>query len=297
MKIKNTRSLRILLAFTMTLSQILGTLTACGTSQAPAPTETGASQGTASVSEAKEVSSAPGEASESAAAGQEPSVSEATDLTREDLDEETAALLDGEDHDFEREIAYRRYHDGESRMELSDTERNQWMEKSIWGFDANGNGVFAVNVDASMSQAWYFIEYTSDYGETWTSAGVYRMIKLIDDVKITGSRVVFSVENGVTESRHSLVYSDDLCKSFRERDTIDFVPRNMKAIWEEYGSQIGMDMLGIEQSDGSVVLGWYKSNGLEEFSQNGMNHHDYFLIGQTNADFTQMQNLFSADDW
>ena len=261
MKSKNTKSLLTLLAFAMAIFLILGSLTACGTSR-----------------------------------NQEAPVREADELTRSELYEEIAALLDGEDHEFEREIAYRYYNDGERKNELSETERNKWMEEeSAWGFDASGNGVFAVEVDAFMCQRLYFIEYSSDYGETWTSAGTYLMTTDIDDVKVAGERVVFSVWNGVTESGHNLVYSDDMCKSFRERDTIDFAPQELKAALKKEDFRIDMDLLGIEQSDGSVVLGWYKRTEPERVNRDGMNQRNYFLIGQTNADFTQMQVLSAAE--
>lgn len=305
----NTRSLRTLLALSMAFALLAGALSGCGGTTTPPQPEASSPAASAAQSETESSASAAQPEAESSGAVEETSASapaadaaagEPLALERQDPDAETAALLDGEDHEFEQEIAYRYYHDGESQKELSGSERNETMSYGVWDFDAKGNGVFAVTVDRSMSQSWNYIEYTSDYGETWQSAGVYDLITSIDDVKVAGNTVVFSVSNGVTESRHSLVYSLDLCQSFWERDTIDFAPSALTDALQSDPSSLGMDLLGIDEADGSVVLGWYRDKSVnvsefEDFNTAAQSKRNYFLIGKTDAGFTQLQVLCSSE--
>lgn len=298
---KNNQTLnrQILPALSMVLALLLGCMSGCAKTETAAQAEASSPAASVAQSEEAPVTSAAVDEPEASASIIEDSVDEAEVLKKEELDSENAALLDGEDRQFEREIAYRYYHGGEPREELSDTERNQWMSQGKWSFDSNGNGVFLLNLEGSMSQTWNWVEYTNDYGESWTSAGVYGVVTQIDDIKVAGSRVVFTVENGVTESRHNLVYSDDLCQSFRMCDTIAFAPDYLKTILNQDGSHIGMDLLSLDESDGSVMLAWYDEehvsvSGFDEFNQEAENKRDYFLIGKTNPDFTQLQVLYSA---
>ena len=305
---KKTNHLRLLLVLTMMIALLLGCLSGC------AKTEPQPDAAPAASSAAPAVSSAPAaepeESDSASAAAPEPSIStsaketmakEAQQLDRHELDEKSAAILDGDDHEFEREIAYRYYHGSESRTELTDTERNQWMSGidwgSVWGFDDKGHGVFAVGLDASMQQSQWFIEYTSDYGETWSGAGMYSLVGWITDVRVAGNRVVFSVTSNMYDSKYSLMYSDDLCQSFYLRDTIDFAPASLTAVLQDEKDEpkMGMNILNIGD-DGSVVLGWYLKNhinisGFEYFNDNVCN---YFLIGKTNAELTRCEVLYAA---
>lgn len=224
-------SLRSKITLLLALCLLLSGLGGCTKTGAPQQSEASSAVGMLSQSTAE--SSAPAVASEVFASASAEKSDGNQALPRQELDDETAALLDGEDHCFEREIAYRYYHKGESREELTDTERNRWMAQSNWCFDESGNGVFVVDVDSGMSQTWYYFEYTEDFGETWTGAGVYNLVTWIDDIKIAGNRVVISVGNGVTDSGHSLVYSDDLCQTFYERDILDFAPDSLTAVLQE----------------------------------------------------------------
>lgn len=299
MKTAKTYLSHILLAFLMVLALLLGCLSGCAKTESPVQQETTSASNSASQEKAEPFVSA--QASEVSESAQEetPAVDEAQELPKQELDEETAALLDGKDHDFEQEIAYRYYHDGESKSELADNERNQWLAESKWDFDANGNGVFAVGIEASMSQSLYFLEYTSDYGENWSSAGVYSLVTWVEDVKVAGKRVVLSVANGVSESKHSLVYSDDLCQTLHERDTIDFAPHYLTAVIQDDASDLGMDLLGID-ADGSLVLGWYhtthiNTSGFEYFDNAAQNKRNYFLIGKTDAALTRCEVLYATE--
>ena len=315
MKRRNQPPLRLLLVLAMALALLLGCLSGCGETKTQPEASLSASQ-------AQEASSAPAEASAGAASAPETepeaSVSvpeaepeafastsaeaaasaQAQPLEKEEPDAETAALLDGEDHAFEQEIAYRYYNGGETKNELADTERSQLLSTAAWDFDEEGHGVFVVGLDSSMSHTWVFVESTSDYGETWSAAGVYSVVTWVEDVKVAGNRVVLSVGNGVTESRHSLVYSDDLCQTFYERDTIGFAPSAVTDALEQDGSNVGMDLLSIDR-DGSVVLGWYLKNHVsvsefEDFDESARNRRDCFLIGRTDAALTQCQVLYAA---
>lgn len=310
MKNKSTNPLRLLLALAMTFALLLSCLSGCAKTE-PQPE---ASPAASSASQSEAVSSAPAEepeesASASAAApdasastsAEEASTTDAQQLDRHELDEKSAAVLDGDNHEFEQEIAYRYYHGGEASSELADTERNQWMSGiewgSVWGFDDEGHGVIAVGLGAAMHQSQRFIEYTSDYGETWSSAGMYFFVGEISDVKVSGNRIVFSVVSSVNESKYSLMYSDDLCQTFYLRDTIDFAPASLTAVLsdEKDEPKMGMNILNID-NDGSVVLGWYLNNrvSVSEFKDFNDSVRNYFLIGKTNADLTRCEVLYSA---
>lgn len=281
-------------SFALALAMLLGCLSGCAKTEVQPEASPAASSAVQAVSSAPAEEPAESVSAPSASQAEAPAAAEAVQLERQELDAQTAALLDGEDHDFEREIAYRYYHNGEAKTELADTERNQWMSGAEWGFDENGSGVFAVALEGSMSKSWNFIEYTTDFGETWSSAGVYGIVTQIEDIQVAGNRVVLAVGNGVSLSRHSLVYSDDLCQSFYERDTIDFAPSPLTAVLEEDGSNVGMDLLSID-SDGSVVLGWSLRTpvNVSEFEDFNNGKQNYFLIGKTDAALSRCEVLYA----
>lgn len=294
-------SLSNLVALAAVLALVLG-LSACSGTQSTKQVEAQSSQAADSAFQVEEaVASAPqSQETESSALVQVAAQNEATQLTSQGGYDDEISLLDEEDHQFEQEIAYRYYHNGDSQSELSDSERNQMLSDSVWGFDDKGHGVFAVQLDASMNQSVYFIEYTTDYGETWTGAGTYNLVTWIEDIKVSGDRVVLSVGNNVNESKHSLVYSDDMCQSFKERDTIDFAPHHLTAVIQGEDAQLGMDVLSIDKTDGSVVLGWYEDRFInvseyKDFDDKAQSSRDYFLIGKTDVDFTQLQELYVTE--
>lgn len=312
MKNRNTPPLRLLLVLAMTLALLLGCLSGCAKTEVQPEVSPAASSDVQSEAVASAPAEAPEESAAASAAMTEESVSisveetvtrEAQPLDRHELDEKSAAILDGDDHEFEQEIAYRYYHGGEASTELADTERNQWMSGidwgSVWGFDDEGHGIFAVGLDAAMHQSQWYIEYTSDFGKTWSGAGMYFFVGGISDVKISGNRVVFSVVSSVNESKYSLMYSDDLCQTFYMRDTIDFAPHYLTSVLhnEKEASHLGMDILSIDD-DGSVVLGWYLWNhiSVSEFENFNDEKQDYFLIGNTDAALTQCEVLYAAEN-
>lgn len=310
MKNKNRNLLRLLLVLALTLALLLGCLSGCAKTEPQpeaSPAASSASQAEAASSapetEPEEAASASAAASEvSAAASAEAAMTkEAQLLDKHELHEKAAAVLDGEDHEFEREIAYRYYHNDEVRNELPDTERNQWVSGvdwgSVWGFDDEGHGVFAVGLDAAMQQSQWYVEYTSDYGETWSGAGMYSLVGGISDVKVSGNRVVFSVVSSANPSKYSLMYSDDLCQTFYLRNTIDYAPASLTAVLQDDKDffNMRMSLLNIDE-DGSLLLGWYLINrvSVSDFEYFSDSVCSYFLIGKTNADLTQCEVLYSA---
>lgn len=253
----------------------------------------------------EELSSTSAEISEATKTGQ----ADASEVNEPDIDEMGAVVVDelrhGEDHTFEQEIAYRYYHDGESRYELPDNYHNRWLaDESVWAFDSNGNGVFAVFSGYEMHQSWYYFEYTNDYGETWTGTNEQGICSYIEDMKVDGNRVIISAGSSagssVAGSGHSLVYSHDHSETFDVKDITAFAPDALYEVMPENAGDLGMDILSID-SDGSLVLGWYmhKRINVAEFEiidTVAKYKRDYFMIGKTDAKLTQCDVLYAAGD-
>lgn len=172
----------------------------------------------------------------------------------------------------------------------SDTKRNKWVEDyGECAFDTSGTGVFVVTDPeyAGMHHYMYYFETTSDKGKTWQvqKNSMYGS-HYCGDIRISGKKVYLFTNSYVGENA-CVVFSDDLCDSFKTIDPLRLLP-NYSELKNVTAST--MSVLNFNRSTGETVVGF----GDLEYSQN---EKESFLIARFNGDFTEGKVLYSDEDY
>lgn len=210
------------------------------------------------------------------------------------------AFLNNEGFEYEREAA-NSYYGSDDYNEPSNTYRNEWVyEYGTCAFDDSGNGVFVVEDPeaAGMNKHLVYIEYTSDYGKTWNicNGGFYSSY-YFNDIKVVGKKVYFVLQSGASENRY-ILYSDDLCKSFKARNVAKMLPQYGESIFNDFHS---VNILNIDKKDGSLILGLYDYNYVsypvigDSDDYSSFQETNYFLIAKVNSNLSSC-NVIYADD-
>ena len=182
---------------------------------------------------------------------------------------------------------------GGDKVKVSKSERNEFVkEYGTFAFDkAAGTGACFVSDPAfsGMNHHGFYIEYTADKGQTWKICdGAYYTDAYAKDIRISGNKVyIFMVSE--PSSKSYILYSDDLCRTFRIRDVITLLTDYAELMYFHTDS---MDIIDFNAEEGSMTLGWYDYEYVQEMGGDAVS---YFLTAKFNGDLTEGV-VESADD-
>lgn len=201
---------------------------------------------------------------------------------------------------YEREAA-RRYYQRDNYKELKDTPRNEMLDAyGLCAFDSKGNGVFVIEdpEGLGMHHHMYYIEYTTDYGKTWNVSNKYFYFSYyIYELRVIGNRVLMIAGSDV-QSKSFILYSDDMCKTFRRCDIAAHLPEYKKNLF--YRTE-NMQILDVNQKDGSIILGFYDEKetyypSFGEYNNIG-SEKKQFLIVRANREFKSFEVIYADDEY
>lgn len=217
-----------------------------------------------------------------------------TDDVPVEFDQPVSDLIK-KDGGFEYEKAKAQKVFGGDKVKVSKSKRNAFVKEYGTGvFDESaGTGVFLIN-DPEFSGAGhhgFYLEYTSDKGAEWNICdGAYYTDAYVKDIRLSGNQVyLFMVSEPSNKSY--ILYSDDLCRTFRIRDVITLLPDYAELMYFHTGD---MEILDFRAEDGSVTIGWYDYEYIEHTGGDAMN---YFLTAKFNGDLTEGVVVSADDDY
>jgi len=166
---------------------------------------------------------------------------------------------------FEYEKAQAQKVFGGDKVKVSKSDRNAFVKENGKGvFDkASGTGVFLVSDPAfsGMNHAGFYLEYTSDKGKNWKICdGAYYTDAYPKEIRISGKKV-YIVMVSEPLSKSYILYSDDLCQTFRIRDVITLLPDYAELM---YCHTADVEIIDFHTEDGSMTLGWYDYEYIQE---------------------------------
>ena len=193
--------------------------------------------------------------------------------------------------EYERSAAQKVF--GGDKVKVSKSARNAFVkEYGTSAFDKTaGTGVFLVGdpVFSGAGHSGFYLEYTSDKGKSWSIVdGAFYSDASPQGVRISGKRVyIIMVSQAMCKSY--LLYSDDLCQSFRIRDVITLLTDYAELM---YFHTTDVEIIDFNAEDGSMTLGWYDYEYVQE---NGGDAVSFFLTAKFNGKLTEGV-VESADD-
>lgn len=197
------------------------------------------------------------------------------------------------DGGFEYEKAQAQKVFGGDKVKVSKSKRNTFVkENGVGVFDEKkGTGVFVVSDPAfsGMNHHGFYLEYTSDKGKTWKICdGAYYTDAYPKEVRMSGNRV-YIVMVSEPANKSYILYSDDLCQTFRIRDVITLLSDYAELM---YNHTADVEIIDFNAEDGSITLGWYDYEYVQEMGGDAVS---FFLTAKFNGDLTE-GTVQSADD-
>ena len=179
------------------------------------------------------------------------------------------------------------------KVKVAKSARNEFVkENGMSVFDkSSGTGVFLVSDPAfsGMSHHGFYLEYTSDKGKKWKIRdGAYYDSAYPKEIKLAGDRV-YIIMCSEPAMKSYILYSDDLCQTFRIRDVITLLPDYAELM---YCHTANVEIVDFNAEDGSMTLGWYDSEYVQETGGDAVN---FFLTASFNGELTE-GTVVSADD-
>ena len=215
-----------------------------------------------------------------------------TDDTPVEFDQPVSkAFLKDGGFEYEKSEAQKVF--GGDKVKVSKSERNAFVKDyGTCVFDkAAGTGVFMVSDPefSGMSHHGFYLEYTSDKGKSWKICdGAYYDASYPKDIRIAGERV-YIILCSEPSMKSYILYSDDLCKTFRIRDVITLLPDYAELM---YCHTADVAIIDFNTEDGAMTLGWYDYEYIQETGGDAVS---YFLTAKFNGKLTE-GSLVSADD-
>ena len=215
-----------------------------------------------------------------------------TDETPVEFDQPVSKMFK-KDGGFEYEKSKAQKVFGGDKVKVSKSERNTFVKENGTGvFDkAAGTGVFLVSDPAfsGMNHHGFYLEYTSDKGKSWKICeSAYYTDASPQDIRKKKKKVYIFMRSEPS-SKSYILYSDDLCQTFRIRDVITLLTDYAELMYFHTGD---MEIIDFNAEDGSMTLGWYDYEYVQEMGGDAVS---FFLTAKFNGTLTEGV-VESADD-
>ena len=162
--------------------------------------------------------------------------------------------------------------------------------------DGNGVSVFEEEDGSGANNHWFVFATTDDSGKSWkTGDGFLQINAGIDDIWVSGGRVLFTTSEGIY-SNPLVFFSDDGCKSFQAC----CIPANLPAYNDLLRYRVRfMRILDVSKKDGSVIFGFYDTKKDYEAyfrkEYKGGSHDKTYLVVKADSKLDSFEILYADD--
>ncbi len=176
-----------------------------------------------------------------------------------------------------------------------DNETAELADHMVSSFTEDGKAVIVANFPDSYGAGHhaFVILKSQDFGETWACNQKYYYVdSSVEQILINGSNVYMTL-NGGAWGRGSVWYSGDFCDSFTIYDGYE-MSGDYALTMEENAATVDLQILDIDETSGSVLLGWCLKNDLyNAYEPDDTGARDRFVLtALINAEFDKAEIVY-----